>query len=214
MSDEYVQPQPSVPLDQALAATTQESDIAVESPPRRTPISVRTVASSIGRRLRQVDWTVWLLLAIALVSLLPRLYGLNWDNNNHLHPDEREIVFRAMCLSLPGGPRPDNCDPAYTGPGWFFSPNSPLNPHFFAYGSFPLYLLAAATSFLTWLTNLTGGRFLPTDGGVWNDFNHFTLVGRAISAFFDAGSVLLAGLIARRLAGRWVGRAGGGASSP
>ena len=76
MSDEYVQPQPSVPLDQSLAATTQESDIAVESPPRRTPISVRTVASSIGRRLRQVDWTVWLLLAIALVSLLPRLYGL------------------------------------------------------------------------------------------------------------------------------------------
>src|SRR6185312_4546418 len=76
--------------------------------------------------------------------------------------------------------------------------------HFFAYGSFPLYLLAAATSFLTWLTNLTGGRFLPTDGGVWNDFNHFTLVGRAISAFFDAGSALLAGLIARRLAGRWV----------
>jgi YYY domain-containing protein len=154
--------------------------------------------------LRQVDWTVWLLLAIALLSLLPRLYGLNWDNNNHLHPDEREIVFRSMCLSLPGGPRPDNCDPAYTGSGWFFSPNSPLNPHFFAYGSFPLYLLAAATSFLTWLTNLTGGRFLPTDGGVWNDFNHFTLVGRAISAFFDAGSVLLAGLIARRLAGRWV----------
>jgi len=117
VSDEYVQPQPSVPLDQTLAATTQESDIAVEPPPRRSPISVHAVASSIGRRLRQVDWTVWLLLAIALVSLIPRLYGLNWDNNNHLHPDEREIVFRAMCLSLPGGPRPDNCDPAYTGPG-------------------------------------------------------------------------------------------------
>ena len=29
------------------------------------------------------------------------------------------------------------------------------------------------------------------------------LVGRALSALFDAGSVLLAGLIARRLAGRW-----------
>jgi YYY domain-containing protein len=162
------------------------------------------VVTSISDRLRQVDWTVWLLVAITLLSLLPRLYGLNWDSNNHLHPDEREIVFRAMCLSLPGGPRPENCDPAYTGAGWFFSPNSPLNPHFFAYGSFPLYLLAAATSFLSWLTHLTGGRFLPTDAGVWNDFNHFTLVGRAISAFFDAGSVLLAGLIARRLAGRWV----------
>ena len=204
MSDEYSQPQPHISLDQALAATTQEPSPTVDAALRRLPMSARTLASAALSALRRVDWTVWLLVAIALLSLLPRLYGLNWDNNNHLHPDEREIVFRAMCLSLPGGPRPENCDPAFTGPGWFFSPNSPLNPHFFAYGSFPLYLLAAVTSFLAWLTNVTGGRFLPTDGGVWNDFNHFTLVGRTISAFFDAGSVLLAGLIARRLAGRWV----------
>src|SRR5262249_8733523 len=203
VSEEYAQPQPSVPLDPALRATTQASPVAPsETPTRRAP--ARALLSSIGGRLIQVDWTVWLLVAIALLSLLPRLYGLNWDNNNHLHPDEREIVFRAMCLSLPGGPRPENCDPAYTGAGWLFSPSSPLNPHFFAYGSFPLSLLAPPPSFLTWLTHLTGGRFLPTDGGVWSDFNHFTLVGRAISALFDAGSVLLAGLIARRLAGRWV----------
>ena len=66
-----------------------------------------------------------------------RLYGINWDANNHLHPDEREIVFKSMCLSFPGTPRIGNCDPAYTGPGWLLSPNSPLNPHFFAYGSIP-----------------------------------------------------------------------------
>jgi YYY domain-containing protein len=143
------------------------------------------------------------MVGIALVALVLRLYGINWDANNHLHPDEREIVFKAMCLSLPGTPRLGNCDPAYTGPGWLLSPSSPLNPHFFAYGSFPLYLLAAITHGLAWMTHLTGGRFLPPDGGTWDDFNHFTLVGRALSAVFDTGTVLLAGLITRRLAGRW-----------
>ncbi|HST89456.1 MAG TPA: DUF2298 domain-containing protein [Ktedonobacterales bacterium] len=155
--------------------------------------------------LARRDWTFWLLWGVALLSLVPRLYGLNWDADNHLHPDERAIVFKAICLSLPGTPRPAGCDPAYTGPGWFFSPLSPLNPHFFAYGTLPQYLLAAVAHLLAWLTHVSGGRFAPPDGGTWDDFNHFTLVGRALSALFDAGSVLLAGLIGRRLAGRWVG---------
>ena len=154
--------------------------------------------------LRRQDWTLWLLVLIVTASLLPRIYGINWDDNNHLHPDERAIVFAAMCLTLPGAARV-GCSPAYTGPGWFLSPQSPLNPHFFAYGSFPLYLLAAVAHALAGLTQLTHGRFLPPDSGVWDDYNHFTLVGRAISALFDTGSVLLAGLLARRLGGRIAG---------
>ncbi len=152
---------------------------------------------------RDAGW--WAVAVIALLALAPRLYGLNWDANNHLQPDERQIVYVAMCLGLPGAPGVGNCAPAYTGPGWFFSPNSPLNPHFFAYGSFPLYLLAFVAHGLAWLTVHTGGRFAPPDGGLWDDFNHFTLAGRALSALFDAGSVLLAGLIARRLAGARAG---------
>ena len=163
----------------------------------------RAVGRRIWNWLAKRDITFWALIAVAVVGLLLRLYGINWDANNHLHPDEREIVFKAMCLSFPGAPRIGNCDPAYTGSGWLFSPDSPLNPHFFAYGSFPLYLLAAVCHALAWLTHLTGGHFLPPDGGVWDDFNHFTLVGRALSALFDASTVLLAGLMARRLAGRW-----------
>jgi YYY domain-containing protein len=158
-----------------------------------------------GHRLAAQDWTLWALLLVAVVGLGLRLYGIDWDANNHLHPDERQIVFKAMCLTLPGTPRLANCDPAYTGPGWFFSPSSPLNPHFFAYGTFPQYLLAAVARGLAWLGGLTGGRFAPPDGGTWDDFDHFTLVGRALSALFDIGSIVLAGLLGRRLAGRWAG---------
>jgi YYY domain-containing protein len=187
-----------------IAASVPGLDLAAETAPRR----LSPLAAGAGRVrgwLARQDPTAWLLVAIGLLSLLPRLYGLNWDANNHLHPDEREIVFRAICLSLPGTPRAAGCDPATSGPGWLLSPLSPLNPHFFAYGSFPLYLLAAVAHGLAWLTQLTHGAFHPPDGGAWDDFNHFTLVGRTLSALFDAGSVVLAGLLARRLAGRWAG---------
>ena len=161
---------------------------------------LRALGQWAWRWLARQDWTLWALLLVGLLALLPRLYGLNWDANNHLHPDERQIVFKAMCVTLPGTPRPSSCDPAYTGPGWLLSPSSPLNTHFFAYGSFPQYLLAIAAHGMAWFSKLTGLVRLSA-GNAWDDFNHFTLVGRMLSACFDAGSVVLAGLIARRLAG-------------
>ncbi|MGE5334187.1 MAG: phospholipid carrier-dependent glycosyltransferase, partial [Nitrososphaerota archaeon] len=184
----------------AIRPTSSGEAAALSSP---KPGHQQTMRHHIWSWLARRDPAFWALLIVAVAALLMRLYGINWDANNHLHPDEREIVFKSMCLSLPGTPRLGNCDPAYTGPGWLLSPDSPLNPHFFAYGSFPLYLLAAVSHGLAWLTHLTGGHFLPPDGGAWDDFNHFTLVGRALSALFDVGAVALAGLITRRLAGRW-----------
>src|SRR5215469_15701653 len=162
-------------------------------------------AASLRDLIARQDWTLWCLLGVALLAFLPRIYGINWDVNNHLHPDEREIVFVAMCLTLPGAARLGSCSSATTGPGWFLSTQSPLNPHFFAYGSFPLYLLAVVAHALAWLTPITHGLIKPSDGGVFDDYNHFALVGRAISAIFDTGSVLMSGLIARRLGGRYAG---------
>jgi YYY domain-containing protein len=190
-----------VPAQRFALATTASAGAPAEG---KTD-SMRASASALPRLRLPRDWTPWLMLAIAIIAALMRLYGINWDANNHLHPDEREIVFRAMCLNFPGQPRDPTCDPAYNGPGWFFSIHSPLNPHFFAYGSFPLYLLAVVAHGLAWLTSITNGAFHPSDGGAFADYNHFALVGRALSALFDTGSVIVGGLIARRLAGRWAG---------
>ncbi len=79
----------------------------------------------------------------------------------------------------------------------------PANPHFFAYGSFPMYLLAIVANGLAHV--FAGHPGLPTDGGVFNDYNHITLIGRVLSALFDTGTVVVTGLLARRLAGRWWG---------
>jgi MFS family permease len=66
--------------------------------------------------------------------------------------------------------------------------NSPLNPHFFAYGSFPLYLLAIVGNLLT--------RFWPALG----TFANLTLVGRVLNASFDSGTIFLTGCLGLRLA--------------
>ncbi len=62
------------------------------------------------------------LFFILVLGACLRLYGLNWDQGHHLHPDERAIVMAVEKLSLHN-----------------------LNPKFFAYGNFPFYLLKAAS---------------------------------------------------------------------
>ncbi|MFL5627380.1 MAG: glycosyltransferase family 39 protein, partial [Ktedonobacteraceae bacterium] len=130
-----------------------------------------------------VSWRVLALFGLAVLGLALRLYGLNWDQGNNFHPDERQILFRIMTLAWPNSVTQ------------FFDPvNSPLNPHFFAYGSFPLYLLASLGNILSHfspnLATLTG----------------LTLLGRILSAIFDSGTILLTGWLGLLLAG---GKRGG-----
>lgn len=119
-----------------------------------------------------IRWRPVLLGGLALLGLLLRLYGLNWDQGNNFHPDEREILFRVTALAWPKSL------------AQFFDPvNSPLNPHFFAYGSFPLYLLA-----------FLGALFVHSASSA-TSFVDLTLLGRALSALFDSGTILLTGLL-------------------
>lgn len=74
------------------------------------------------------------LVAVVILALGLRLFGLNWDQGFHLHPDERMIVMVTEKLGLP--------------------PEKSLNPKFFAYGSFPLYFL----KFISWLVSLAAGK--------------------------------------------------------
>ncbi len=123
-----------------------------------------------------IRWRPLALLGIAVLGLALRLYGLNWDSGNSFQPDERQIMFHVTALAWPKS-FAQFLDPV----------NSPLNPHFFAYGSFPLYLLAFVGNILA--------HFYPQV----NTFFNLTLVGRAINAVFDSGTVLLTGWLALML---------------
>ncbi len=123
------------------------------------------------------------LVIVLLLALVLRLYGLEWDARGLFHPDERQVLAVVDRLALPA-------------PGeWalLLTPASLLNPGFFAYGSFPLYLLKATSAALAWL------------GGDWADPDRLCLIGRGIAAGCDTGTVLLAFLLGCRLYGPTTG---------
>jgi len=116
------------------------------------------------------------LWGLTLLGLALRLYGLDWDQGNNFHPDERQILFQVTKLAWPTSFAQFR-DPAL----------SPLNPHFFAYGSFPLYLLAFVGNILA--------HFSPSLG----TFANLTLIGRVLSSLFDCATIPLTGYLALRL---------------
>ncbi|MCX7841378.1 MAG: hypothetical protein N2559_18240, partial [Anaerolineae bacterium] len=89
--------------------------------------------SKIGNRQSKIEYVV--LLVILIVAAAFRFYGLAWDSGYLFHPDERKILLVASELRLPANVLE------------FFSSDSPLNPKFFAYGSFPIYLLKITSVF-------------------------------------------------------------------
>ena len=122
-----------------------------------------------------------ILLLIILLGAFFRFYGLNWDQNQHLHPDERAIIMFALPLHFP-----QNLSD-------FFSKESSLNPHFFAYGNFPLYLLKGTAAFLS--------NFDMS----FDSYDKINLVGRTISAIADLGTIILIYFIGKRIFGKKVG---------
>lgn len=117
-----------------------------------------------------------ILFLIFLIAFLLRIYGLNWDDNNHLHPDERFLTMVVSDIKLPS-----------SFSEYFNTATSPLNPYnypqyqFFVYGTFPIFL----TKILAVLFHL-------------DDYNHITLLGRVLSALFDSGNIILLYFIAKK----------------
>jgi YYY domain-containing protein len=195
----------------AAKSADADSQSPTEAPTRSNGVGGNRAGRFAGRRLIAPnsfgaaarlarDWAVdhWPLLALlglTIVALAVRLYGLDWDANTHQHPDERAIISTVVNFGWPKT--------------WtqFFSINSPLSPHFgdgshfFAYGTFPMYVLWLVGLFLDWLQKLLGAHWIPAGQGSFSDYDHIVLVGRALSAVFDTGTALLCYPLGRRLSG-------------
>ncbi len=163
-------------------------------------------------------------LTLALLALLLvaggalRFADLNWDQFQHVHPDERFIVWVADTMSFPAD-LGTALDPV----------RSPLNPfrwpaagqelagerRNYAYGHFPLYLVLivahGGVALSDWLANTTlafPAAFQPlhTVGRHLADYNYLGLVGRVISALADLGTLLLVYWLGKHaLAGQLIG---------
>jgi len=130
------------------------------------------------------------LLAIGLVITLIaggylRLVGVNWDENQHMHPDERFLSLVQVAIT-----------PVENLSDYFNTGTSSLNPEnrgytFFVYGTAPIFLI----------------RYLGQALGQ-TDYHTITILGRYLSAIFDISTILLVYAIGRRLYQRWVGLLG------
>lgn len=121
------------------------------------------------------NWANFALFGLLTIAFALRVYGLDWDRGFFFHPDERQILMVVAGLSWPQNPLA------------LFTPDSALNPRFFAYGSFPIYLLRLLSSLLSlWRVE-------------WASMAHFYLLGRLLSACFDTLSVLITYLLARKV---------------
>jgi hypothetical protein len=141
-------------------------------------------------------WVVATFLVLILVfGATVRLAGMNWDEDQHLHPDERFLTMVSSAISLPGvgftnGPLPAGCT---KWGGYFDSDCSPLSPYnhgynLFVYGTFPIFFVRVI------------GEWLDQIG-----YGEIYLVGRYLSALFDLATVALVFFVARRLYNERVG---------
>lgn len=123
----------------------------------------------------------YILPCVILLAFLLRIVGIDWDQGYYLHPDERAIVMFTLPLHLPSSVSE------------FLSQDSPLNPQFFAYGSFPIYLLAVLGYLATHIQQYLG------------EYSGIYIVGRSMSVLLDTGIVLLVYLVARKIFNKFAG---------
>ena len=140
---------------------------------------------SVGRgrdlspRIALIGLAIVLVVAFAL-----RIYGVNWDEGYSWtpHPDERAILSKVAEISPP---------PISDISVLFDAEASPWNPRWFAYGSFPLYMLKGVELL---------SRLLP---GM--DVQDMRVPGRVLSALADVATVALVYLLGASI---WSRRSG------
>lgn len=131
--------------------------------------------SKVTSRAQSTVRLTCLILVVAAAAAL-RGYCLDWDNGLLFHPDEANLIRATERVSVPGQ----------------------LDPDFFAYNGFPIYLYRVATNTVALF------RSSPDWG---SRVSNIVLVGRALSALFSTLSVaaifFLGCLVADRRVGFW-----------
>ncbi|MBP8997714.1 MAG: hypothetical protein KBG10_05455 [Anaerolineaceae bacterium] len=120
-------------------------------------------------------WDV-LLILVLLIAAIFRFTGIEWDGNQHLHPDERFLTMVETAIQ-----------PADTFRDYFDTSTSSLNPNnqgytFYVYGTLPIFIVRYI------------GEWVGMTG-----YDQINIVGRVLSGIFDLGTIVLIYFIGRRL---------------
>src|SRR6185437_8216309 len=121
--------------------------------------------------LRDHIVSIFLLLLLFCGAIFMRFYNLNWDQGNLFHPDERNIANAVTKIV-------------------FFSQ---MNPQFFAYGGFSLYLYRFAANVLVFFTH---------DQAWVMNWGNINIVGRFFSALFSTLTLIPLYFLAKQVFNR------------
>ena len=123
-----------------------------------------------------------LLVFVILIGGYFRFTGIRWDENQHLHPDERFLTMVE-----------NDIEPVQSIGDYFDTQNSSLNPHnrghgFYVYGTLPIFIVR----YLAEWTGQTG-------------YDQVNLLGRQVSAIFDLFTLILVYLLGAKLYDKRIG---------
>ena len=128
-------------------------------------------------KIRRMPW-VWdvLLIGVLVIAAYFRFTGIKWDDNHHLHPDERFLTMVESSIS-----------PVKNLSEYFDTANSSLNPNnrgytFYVYGTLPIFIVRYV------------GSWFGQAG-----YDQINVVGRILSGIFDLGTIIMLYLIGKRL---------------
>jgi len=153
-----------------------ESLPAISGPPEELTLQIQPEKpGTLPLATPNISWkTNIVLLLILFVGACFRFTGLNWDENHHQHPDERYITMVTEQIR------------GVDGIGAYFdttnSTLNPLNHGSYTYGMLPLFL-----------TRMTA------EWAIMTEYDPITLVGRALSGFFDLAALWMLYLLGKRL---------------
>ena len=152
-----------------------------------------------------------LFILVLLAAAFFRFTGINWDQSQHLHPDER---FMSMVES--------GISPVKSLSDYFNTDTSTLNPHnvgytFYVYGDLPIimvrYIAEAMSSVSEKAAQYVADHGTSGVGQIfailsqhtnWAGYDEVTYLGRVLSGLADLGTIFLLYLIAARIYGRKV----------
>mgnify|MGYP000922633291 CR=1 FL=1 len=130
-----------------------------------------------GKKRLNLPW-VWdvLLIGILMIAAVLRFTGIEWDGNQHLHPDERFLTMVETSIK-----------PVETLHEYFDTANSSLNPNnygytFYVYGTLPIFIVRYV------------GEWFGQTG-----YDQINVVGRVLSGAFDLGTLVFVYLVGKRL---------------
>lgn len=152
------------------------SDTQTRVPPSPGPEDAAIIPPTPEKKGFFEQYWPFFLAAILILAAVFRFTGVNWDDEQHLHPDERFLTMVSTAIRLPDSV------------GQYFdtakSPMNPYNNNFgsFVYGTAPLFIVRLIAQVLDQA-----------------DYGQIYLVGRIVSAVFDLITCAMVFAIGRRL---------------